>query len=96
MNYSAVKLIQKKSEQFDFTVFPIPAKNKLYFNFNDPAYEVYYMKVLDQIGRTIYMLPRPQLQSGLDIDKLKPGNYYLQVTDAKTKVVVTKKFTKSF
>jgi hypothetical protein len=40
------------------------------------------------------MLPKPQLQSGLDVSKLAKGIYYLQVTDNKTKKTVTQKFVK--
>jgi hypothetical protein len=94
VTYSKVEYVQKSGEVFQFKVYPNPAKSRLYFNFSDPAYEVYYMRVVNQLGKTIYMLPRPQLQSGLDISTLAKGTYFLQVTDDKTKKTVTKEFVK--
>ncbi len=92
--YSPVRAVSTSASAFDFTVYPSPVKNKLYFNFTDPYYQVYYMKILDQLGRTKYMLPRPQLQAGFDVSSLAAGVYYLQVTDEKTKNTVTRKFVK--
>jgi len=92
--YSKVESVQKSGEAFQFNVYPNPAKSKLYFNFTDPSYEVYYMRVVNQLGKTVYMLPRPQLQNGLDISTLSKGTYFLQVTDDKTKKTVTKEFIK--
>jgi hypothetical protein len=40
------------------------------------------------------MLPRPELQNGIDISRLAKGIYVLQLTDEKTKITTTKKFTK--
>ena len=92
--YSNVQSIETSSNSFQFNVYPNPARSRLYFNFSDPAYEVYYMRVVNQLGKTIFMLPRPQLQSGLDISTLAKGTYFLQVTDEKTKKTVTKEFVK--
>jgi len=92
--YSNVQTIETSNEAFQFKIYPNPVKNKLYFNFIDPSYEVYYLRIINQLGKTIYMLPRPQLRSGLDISKLLKGNYYIQVTDEKTKKTVTKEFIK--
>ncbi len=90
--YSNVQSVETTSNAFQFKVYPNPAKSRLYFNFTDPTYEVYYMRVVNQLGKTIFMLPRPQLQSGLDISTLAKGTYFLQVTDEKTKKTVTKEF----
>ncbi len=78
----------------DFTLYPNPANNRLYFNFADASTTAYYVKIINAVGKTVYMLPRPQLQSGLDISDLAPGMYMLQFTDEKTKVTTTKKFIK--
>ena len=56
--------------------------------------QVYYIKINNTTGKTIYMLPRPQLQNGIDISTLAKGIYVLQLTDEKTKITVTKKFIK--
>ena len=78
----------------DFSLYPNPANNKLYISFDDPTMQAYYIKINNAIGRTIYMLPRPQLQNGIDISTLTKGIYVLQLTDEKTKVAVSKKFIK--
>ncbi|MEI7801081.1 MAG: multicopper oxidase domain-containing protein [Bacteroidota bacterium] len=78
----------------DFSLYPNPANSKLYIAFDDPTMQVYYIKIFDAVGRTIYMLPRPQLQNGIDISSLAKGIYTLQLTDEKTKMIITKKFIK--
>lgn len=92
--YSNIRSVVTKENAFDFVVYPSPVKNKLYFKFSDPEYQVYYLKIMDHLGRTKYMLPRPQLQNGLDVSGLSSGVYYMLVTDEKTKQTVTKKFIK--
>jgi hypothetical protein len=72
----------------------VPIKNRLNFTFTDPLFEVYYLKILDQLGRTLYMLPKPQLQNGIDVSQFESGVYFLQLIDNKTKKTVTKKFIK--
>jgi len=42
----------------------------------------------------MYMLPRPQLQEGIDISNFASGVYTLELTDEKTKTTTTKKFIK--
>jgi hypothetical protein len=38
------------------------------------------------------MLPKPELENGFDVSALKTGIYFIQVTDEKTKVTISKKF----
>lgn len=78
----------------DFSLYPNPSSDKLYISLNDPAEEVYYIRINNAVGRTIYMLPRPQFQNGIDISNLSAGVYFLQLTDEKTKITTTKKFVK--
>jgi hypothetical protein len=92
--YSNVKSIQRKGEEFDCRIYPQPTKSMLNFLFNDPAYQVYYLKVLDKVGRTILMMPRPILSKGLNVSQLPSGIYYLQITDEKTMKTITKQFIK--
>jgi len=40
------------------------------------------------------MLPKPNLENGIDINGLKSGTYFLQLTDEKNKLTNTKKFIK--
>ena len=94
ITYSKVEIVEFGTNNFAFDIYPNPAHEKIFLQFKDPAYEVYYLRMVNESGRTIYMLPKPQLQNGLDINKLAKGVYYLQVTDNKTKKTVTRKFVK--
>jgi blue copper oxidase len=76
----------------DFTIYPNPAKNLLYISFVDPTMQAYYVTILNALGKAVFMLPRPQLQNGIDISKLAAGIYFVQLTDDKTKQIITKKF----
>ncbi len=78
----------------DFTLYPNPANDRLYISFSDPSMQAYYVRITTVTGRTVYMLPRPQLQGGIDISNLTAGVYMLQLTDEKTKITTTRKFVK--
>ena len=60
----------------------------------DAHAEIYYLKITDAIGRVKLMLPQPQMQNGIDISRLAPGTYFLEITDQRTKKVSTKTFVK--
>jgi hypothetical protein len=66
----------------------------LYVSFDDPSIQAYYVKIINVVGKTVLMLPKPQLQQGIDISNLTPGVYAFEFTDQKTKAVSTKKFIK--
>lgn len=87
-------ILEAALKQDAFSISPNPAKDHLNISFIDPSQSVYYIKILANNGRTVYMLPRPQLQNGLDISNLSSGVYLLQLTDEKTKTTITKKFIK--
>ncbi len=91
---SMVGVQEQAGQPKDFTLYPNPANGKLFISFDDPTMVAYYIKVFDAVGRNVYMLPRPELQNGIDISSLRAGVYTLQLTDDKTKVVTTKKFIK--
>ncbi len=78
----------------DFNLYPNPAGNKLNISLTDPAMQVYYITITNSQGRTMCMLPRPQLGNGIDISAYAPGVYFLQLTDEKTKQSMIKKFVK--
>jgi hypothetical protein len=78
----------------DYTVYPNPATMRIYFNFTDPSMQVYYVTITNSVGRTMCMLPRPQLGTGIDISNYAPGIYFVQLIDEKTKTTITKKFVK--
>ncbi len=87
-------LQQTEKQITDFNVYPNPATNRLYISLPDPTMQAYYLRITNAVGHTIYMLPTPQLSKGIDISTFAPGEYFLQLTDDKTKNTVTKKFTK--
>ncbi len=76
----------------DFVIYPNPARDKIFIKFLDQSMQAYYIRVVDLIGRTMYMLPNPELNNGIDVKNFAAGTYYLQLTDKLTKKVVTKSF----
>ncbi len=78
----------------DYALYPNPVSNRLCIKLADVNTEVYYVKVMNAVGRTIYMLPRPELAAGIDMSSFSAGIYFVQMTDFKTKQIVTKKFIK--
>ena len=78
----------------DFSLYPNPANQKLYVTFSDSSAAAYYIKIVNAVGKTMYMLPLPKLENGLDISQLKPGLYEIQLTDEQTRMTSTKKFVK--
>lgn len=78
----------------DYVVFPNPATDKIYIQPNEVDAEIYYLKITHANGRVLKMMPQPQWQDGIDVSTLAAGTYFVQLTDRKTKTVVTKKFVK--
>ncbi len=84
-----------KNPASDFTIYPNPADKRLYVKFADAQATAYYVKIINSVGRTMLMLPRPELEKGIDISHFAAGIYFMQLTDDKTKQVVTQKFVKN-
>ncbi len=78
----------------DYSIYPNPSKSRINFSFTDPGMKVYYVTIINSVGRTMIMLPRPLLENGIDISNYAPGVYFVQLTDEKTKTTVTKQFIK--
>lgn len=78
----------------EFTLYPNPANTRLYLSLSDNKTEVYYITITTIEGRTVMMLPQPELNSGIDISNLSGGMYLLHMTDKETKTVTTKRFIK--
>ncbi|MFZ4798464.1 MAG: multicopper oxidase domain-containing protein [Bacteroidia bacterium] len=89
---SSINAIDKNAT--DFSVYPNPANEKLFFTFNNPEAKVYYVSILNLVGKAVMMLPRPEWQNGIDISNLAAGTYFVQLTDNKTKTTTVKKFVK--
>ena len=86
--------LESIKEPSDVILYPNPATDRLFVSFSDPDMQAYYLRITNVLGKTMYMLPQPQLSSGIDISHFAPGVYILQVTDEKTKKVITQQFTK--
>lgn len=84
----------KSTDKSDFSLYPNPANEKLYISFNNQDTKVYYISILNLVGKAVLMLPRPELSNGIDISSLSAGTYFVQLTDDKTKAVTVKKFIK--
>ncbi|MEP6645649.1 MAG: multicopper oxidase domain-containing protein [Saprospiraceae bacterium] len=85
---------EQHSEKPDFILYPNPACDKLFIEMNDPGNSEYYVTIKNVSGRTIFMLPQPKMEHGIDINKLLPGTYFLTLTDTKYKKQITKPFIK--
>jgi bilirubin oxidase len=81
-------------EENDISLFPNPASDRLFIKFSDPNMQAYYVRVTNTLGKTLYMLPEPQLSDGIDISQFPAGVYVLSITDQKTKKTFTRTFTK--
>lgn len=92
--------INEESETIpEFSIFPNPAVNKINLTFPnqnalDASNDIYYIRIFNSLGKTIYMLPKPQIQNGIDVSNLPAGIYFLQLTDQKSKKINTVKFIK--
>ncbi len=75
-----------------FSVYPNPAHDKLFVKFSESNQSAYYIRITDALGRTLLMLPNPELQNGIDISQFSPGIYNIQLTENKSKQTVTKTF----
>lgn len=85
-------LTDVEAELGSYEVYPNPAKDKLFIKLNDPAMEVYYIKLNNSVGKTVLMLPKPVLENGIDISDYKAGIYFIELIDNATRKSITKKF----
>ena len=83
---------QLNGDENQFSVYPNPTHDKLFVKFTNANQSAYYIKIFDALGRTMLMLPRPQLQDGIDISQLSKGAYSILLTDDKTKQSTSKTF----
>ena len=79
---------------FDFVIAPNPVKDILQVLFIQPDAVAYYVWIYDELGRTVRMLPQPDLSNGINVSQLSKGYYYLKIMDKENKSEVTKKFLK--
>ena len=91
---AASGLASQVAEKVNYNLFPNPATSKVYVQLNTPDAEVYYINVTNVQGKTVIMLPQPDMAKGIDISGLLPGTYFVQLMDKKTKSVSVQKFIK--
>jgi bilirubin oxidase len=89
---SPTALRQTEANEIAYTVYPNPTSNKLFVAFSEPAQTAYYVRILDAVGRTMLMLPKPDLQQGIDLSSFPKGLYTLQLTDGQYKRTSCKTF----
>lgn len=77
-----------------FALYPNPATERLHVRFDDANASAYYVRIINTLGKTVMMLPQPELANGIDISPLKKGVYFVELTGAANKAVVRQKFVK--
>ncbi len=81
-----------KNTAIPITLYPNPASDRLYVKFENSTQSAYYITVTDLAGRTVLMLPKPDVKNGIDIGKIKKGAYIMTITENQSKQTVSKKF----
>ena len=75
-------------------VMPNPTADRLFIEFEHAEAKVYYVTVVDALGRAKLMLPRPNMENGIDVSGLSPGNYFVHVMEEASKAVHVVQFVK--
>ena len=91
----AITSLNPVNSTADFTLYPNPADNRLYLNFSRADASVYYLRIANALGKVQCLMPRPELQDGIDISKLSRGIYFVEITDALTKEKTIKQVLKN-
>ncbi len=81
-----------ENTEMKFSVYPNPAQDKIYFSFADANSEIYYLTITNLNGKIVLMLPKPELQNGVDVSQLHKGVYFVELTDQKTKLKSVQRF----
>jgi blue copper oxidase len=89
---SSTSMSKNENTEIGFTLYPNPAHDRLFVKIEDANTIVYYARITDALGRTVLMLPKPELNNGIDIGHLSKGIYTIQLTDNKTKQITNKLF----
>jgi blue copper oxidase len=89
---SANSLNDFKNLDIPVNLFPNPANGRLYIQFDNVNQSAYYITIFDYLGRTKMMLPKPELENGIDISLLSKGVYHLTIIENSSKKSITKSF----
>lgn len=86
--------IKEMQKAIDYSIYPNPTSDKIYLKLENASIEVYYVTITNANGKTVMMLPQPEMYKGIDISSLTKGIYHVQLMDKKTKSISTKSFIK--
>lgn len=89
-NPTGVNSIDKNENQY--SIYPNPSHDKLFIKFNEVNQSAYYIRITDAVGRAMLMLPKPELQNGIDISHFSKGMYTIQLTEETNKRTTSKTF----
>lgn len=78
----------------DYYAYPNPANERVFIASKQTSQGVYYLNITNANGKTVMMLPRPELRTGVDISRLSPGVYYLHITAEADKALTVIPFVK--
>ncbi len=81
-----------ENDDIPIILYPNPTNDRLFVRFENANQSAYYITITDVIGRTKLMLPKPDLQNGIDVSKLSKGIYHLAVIENSSKKIITKTF----
>jgi arylsulfatase A-like enzyme len=74
-----------------FSIYPNPAKDKLYLKLYDGKGD-YIIEISDIMGKNILKLSKIEIDKGIDISSLEKGAYFLKLIENKTKQSTSLKF----
>ena len=77
-----------------YSIYPNPAHDRIYLRSENGSPDIYYITVMDALGRTKLMLPKPELENGINISDFAPGIYSIRIIDNRTKTTSVVKFVK--
>jgi blue copper oxidase len=85
-------IIENMPDESQYTLFPNPASDVIFID--NKGLEIYYITIVNSVGKSVMMLPQPEIYKGISIAHLPKGMYYMQIMDAATKTTITKQFSK--
>ena len=85
-------IIDNMPDESRYTLFPNPASDVIFIE--NTGIEIYYITIVNSVGKSVMMLPQPEIHKGISIAHLPKGMYYMQIMDAATKTTITKQFSK--
>lgn len=85
-------IIDNMPDESQYTLFPNPASDVIFIE--NTGIEIYYITIVNSVGKSVMMLPQPEINKGISIAHLPKGMYYMQIMDVATKTTITKQFSK--